>query len=650
MRSSIIYLLLTQSFLAASGSDETCVILETGETQCHANAPGDEKHDETESVSTQQAPVCSLYIAESTIPGAGLGMFTGVARKAKEVIWPGDVVNPVVDRKYHQMVLGPETYKSEDVSLNPLEDYEWLGGAMGIQHETAHPYVWPRFIHAFAPGFTSVLNSHPALFNCDLKSIPKYDINGLHRSKDPGVGAFTPYFGGNHIALEDIQTGAELFLYYGDPYFRLRTKIYGLLPLPIHHDYADIYVKKYYSAISALMYLGIWNYLVDNFPYYRRLMNAMPKTKEDLELVVNGSIRDMHRPAATRSLQKLGEEGRCVDTLEVRPSTIPQAGRGAFATRFLPKGIVVTGTPLIFVPTDDFFKMYEGDWETKKEVPIKEKVVHYQISYNYCLHHPDSSIFLCPYGIGVNYINHGGKDGANVKLQWASEGELGHNNTILQQSPRHLLGNAAPRIFLNYVATQDIQEGEEILLDYGDAWQAAWDHHVRTFEEHRVEGSTDYQSARDWTKKNLDTMLRTEEEQVENPYPFHFALQCIIDYDLDRRSLLSLWGREHTPSIPCRIKKRRKAISGNYEYKVLYKAIGTAGHQISKQLIEDIEDMKWTESDWLPQAALRFIDRPYSTDLLLPHAFRHPIGLPDDLFPDAWRNVHLSFADFASSQ
>jgi hypothetical protein len=38
--------------------------------------------------------------------------------------------------------------------------------------------------------------------------------------------------------------------------------------------------------------------------------------------------------------------------------------------------------------------------------------------------------------------------------------------------------------------------------------------------------------------------------------------------------------------------------------------------------------------------ALKFFDVPYSTDLFLPSAFRHPIGIPDSQFPPAWRNYH----------
>jgi SET domain-containing protein len=31
---------------------------------------------------------------------------------------------------------------------------------------------------------------------------------------------------------------------------------------------------------------------------------------------------------------------------------------------------------------------------------------------------------------------------------------------------------------MTFVATQDIQPGEEIFLDYGDSWEKAWNEHV----------------------------------------------------------------------------------------------------------------------------------------------------------------------------
>ena len=44
----------------------------------------------------------------------------------------------------------------------------------------------------------------------------RYDTAGLHRSKDPGVGAFTGYHGREGIATKDLTEGSELFVDYGE--------------------------------------------------------------------------------------------------------------------------------------------------------------------------------------------------------------------------------------------------------------------------------------------------------------------------------------------------------------------------------------------------------------------------------------------------
>jgi hypothetical protein len=41
----------------------------------------------------------------------------------------------------------------------------------------------------------------------------------------------------------------------------------------------------------------------------------------------------------------------------------------------------------------------------------------------------------------------------------------------------------------------------------------------------------------------------------------------------------------------------------------------------------------------LPREAFVFTDKIKSTDQFLPNAFRHHIGVPDDMFPDTWMNL-----------
>ena len=38
----------------------------------------------------------------------------------------------------------------------------------------------------------------------------------------------------------------------------------------------------------------------------------------------------------------------------------------------------------------------------------------------------------------------------------------------------------------------------------------------------------------------------------------------------------------------------------------------------------------------VPRRAIKWNEKPYNDDEHLPNAFRHPIGFPDDLWPQAW--------------
>jgi hypothetical protein len=40
-----------------------------------------------------------------------------------------------------------------------------------------------------------------------------------------------------------------------------------------------------------------------------------------------------------------------------------------------------------------------------------------------------------------------------------------------------------------------------------------------------------------------------------------------------------------------------------------------------------------------PPASVRYFTKPYKSDQHLPGAFRHPIEIRDDLFPEQWKNL-----------
>jgi len=43
----------------------------------------------------------------------------------------------------------------------------------------------------------------------------------------------------------------------------------------------------------------------------------------------------------------------------------------------------------------------------------------------------------------------------------------------------------------------------------------------------------------------------------------------------------------------------------------------------------------------VPRYAFHFVDRPYSRDIHQSWAFRHPIGIPDDIMPKKWLDLLL---------
>jgi len=247
-------------------------------------------------------------------------------------------------------------------------------------------------------------------------------------------------------------------------------------------------------------------------------------------------------------------------------------------------------------------------------------------------------MLLCPYGYGVNYINHN-QTKVNVRLQWAEDGKMGHQSKWIQQSPAAMEGKASPGLFVDYVATRDIERGEELFLDYGDEWEKAWQAHVAKFTDlpdgAAVEDN-DYMSAREYNIKYATSSVRTEREQERAPYPSNLEIRCLFEINdpghLSSEAAKALWTIDND-GTPCRILERRR----NDDGEVLHRVEFEAWYRDEENPENEEGVYEWTESDWIVREAISFVDAPYSTDMHLPEAFRHSIGIPDTLFPDAWK-------------
>ncbi len=588
-----------------------------------------------------QHPQCGLYLAESTIPGAGLGAFTGIDRQPGDIIGRGEVMVPVYDTSYHLKALEPNTWKRNDWHyLDPTRNYVWYGFDLGMQYETSCPY---DEISGIAYGLDAAINCHLALYNAE-KDHPSYDFANLHRSKDPGIGAFTPYHNASTSAARHLAAGSELFKSYGDQWFIDRTDELGLLPLTNHYTAVESTLKKLqqifeFGRIPNQVRLDFYEHVVLTNPYRNtsRTLLTIPNAYDDFQYMAQNGINDYYQQHSIRSVDYLERHGRCVDTIQPQRSTIRQAGRGAFATRSFPRNAIVIGTPFFYFPSDDFFKLYAGNWMSQRFSEFHpDQHVGFQLMYNYCWRHEHyqtvSSIVLCPYGMYVNYINHN-QSLANVRVQWAKDGDMNHNASLLQAHPRDMYYSDAPKLWLDFVALRDIKVGEEIFMDYGNVWEEAWQKHTAQWNNDKVY-PTDYVSAYDWNRMSAKAMLRTSAEQVEQPYPDHFKMVCLPEIAsptyseyLTSDACERLW----EPSVLgwlCEIVDRQHQLDGSYRYQVMYQNATDS-------------DEAWTESDWIVREAIKFVNRPYTNDIFIKHAFRQQIGIPDDIFPDSWRGIHL---------
>ena len=78
-----------------------------------------------------------------------------------------------------------------------------------------------------------------------------------------------------------------------------------------------------------------------------RLANALPRSYEDAKVAAKKGSAEVNIPNKVRSIEWLKENGVCIDNMVASKSRIVQAGHGAFATRRIKKGDVISPVPVV---------------------------------------------------------------------------------------------------------------------------------------------------------------------------------------------------------------------------------------------------------------------------------------------------------------
>lgn len=457
-------------------------------------------------------------------------------------------------------------------------------------------------------------------------------------------------------AYDDIPAGMELFVDYGESYFTSRENIYGPIPNMEDYEHGDHILAHMSELIDEIEYhenvvehvgdnvckeegycvanRDLWRWEIESdllqllhdlgTTWKSRPLLTLPENATHVDYLLEYGTQFLHYNRSVRSLEWLRENGICTDNIRPGNSTIPQAGRGGFATRNIPKGEVVAPVPLIHIPNRSIYNMYEVMVDTTyaqhSVVRNVSAIVGHQLLLNYCFGHRQSTLLLCPYGVGMGLINHS-KEKQNTKLVWSTKGTR-HPEWREQRVDEWATSHHAGLAF-ELIALRDIERDEEIFISYGEEWEQAFKKHVENWKP--PPGGDQYYPSPVLNEMD-DAVIRTVAEGSYNPENDKI-LYCREIY-----RQYAGWNEESPYDFQnCRALERFVGPDGEFRYIVQTYAEVEGKTQCFEKDRFIIFDM--------PRDGFNFRDALYALDHSQRWAFRHDIRIPDELMPEAWKNL-----------
>lgn len=449
----------------------------------------------------------------------------------------------------------------------------------------------------------------------------------------------------------------ELFVDYGSSYFPSRENIYGPIPDLKDYRYGDALLNNLLHTLGLLEEFeddiaaeedangqcseegacisdqGAWRFaLKSDFVaacreigeiWRSRSLLTLPENATHVDYLMEHGTQYMHYNRSIRSLEWLEQNGLCADNIKPGNSTLQQAGRGALATRRIPKGKLVAPVPLIHIPDRSIYNMYQSivddRWHEHTLVRNESAVIGHQLILNYCFGHRQSTLLLCPYGVGVGLINHS-KGKLNTKIIWSVKGT--RHPEWFEQTIEDWGATDHAGLAFDLVALRDIEEGEEIFIDYGDEWEAAWQEHLRRWKP--PPGAEGYQPALILNEMD-DAVIRTIAEGSYNPETDKI-LYCREAF----REFAGAPDRSPYDFQNCRALDRYVGPDGEYRY-IVETYTEVQGTYVC------YEENNFFIFDF-PRDGFNFRDSLYALDHSQRWAFRHDMRIPDELMPESWKN------------
>jgi hypothetical protein len=224
----LLLLLLLLTIVTIDYPSIAVVLAEAEQAPYSSSSALDDTTTTTTTTTNPIAPVCSLYMAASSNPRGGWGMYTGQNLHKHQILEPRDLAIPLFDAREYR-----------DPSMDAyglLIEYVTRGGEVDLNREAEE-------VVALLPGIGSLANGQPGLENVEIGEcvtrIPSF--NRTH----PAVGSSTHVHGVCFHARHKLPAGSELFAVFGDSFYLDRPEQFPNAALSVDYQRADLLLYKF---------------------------------------------------------------------------------------------------------------------------------------------------------------------------------------------------------------------------------------------------------------------------------------------------------------------------------------------------------------------------------------------------------------------
>ena len=239
----------------------------------------------------------------------------------------------------------------------------------------------------FIPGVGNYAHHHSGLYNVDwlqaslILRNPDEVAQQQRGRAHPSRGAVSPYYNATLMATRAIPPGMELYCNLGSPMDDLESDVFQEKVTRWDYEHADklldnilAFMERFEGQMSDSFKNTILDFMVENVlegasPKRAKVIRSLlPQRIDKLREVKDaGGTFEYRNRDIPKSPEWFEEHGLCVDNLRPGQSTIPDAGRGAFANRAIKEGATISPVQMLPILDAEVFDLYSETIAVEEE-------------------------------------------------------------------------------------------------------------------------------------------------------------------------------------------------------------------------------------------------------------------------------------------